>query len=177
MNVTSTSAEDLRPDRRGQGGMRRFAIFLSVMTLAAFVLNWVWEMTQMKAYEGMAELSWSETAGRCTKATLGDVAITLGIYAIGATAAGNFRWGLERGRNVLAACALMGVAVAVLIERHALAAGIWNYNSAMPLLPWADVGLWPVLQLALLVPLAVWLGRKADLIWTERRLARKSAVA
>lgn len=166
MNVTSTSTEDLLAGSSGRRRVRRFLTFLGVMTLAAFVLNWIWEMTQMEAYEGMAERSWSETAGRCTTAALGDVAITLGIYAIGATAAGNLRWGLERGGNVLAACALMGLAVAVLVERHALAAGIWNYNSAMPLLPWADVGLWPVLQLALLVPLAVWFGRNADLIWT-----------
>lgn len=50
--------------------------------------------------------------------------------------------------------ATVGVVIAVLIERHALATGRWAYTDWMPVLPVLDVGLVPVLQM-LIVPAVV----------------------
>ena len=147
---------------------RLFVIFLGTMALAAFVLNWFWEMIQMTAFAGMAGRSWKETAARCTVATLGDVGIIAGIYAIGATAAGDPKWGLKGRWNVYATCAVLGFAYALLLERQATASGRWSYNPAMPLIPWLKVGLWPAVQLALLAPLSVWIGRRIFLMTGAR---------
>src|SRR5262249_21623676 len=67
--------------------------FFAALCLAALALNWVWEMAQMPAYAEVAGRPWRETLLPCTWASLGDVAATLAVYAVGALAAGQRRWG------------------------------------------------------------------------------------
>ena len=128
-----------------------------IMILASFGLNWVWEMIQMPAYREMAGRPWSDTLELCTIATLGDVLLTVLVYGVGALAAGDVRWGMPGKWNVYAAAALLGAAVASVVEWRALAAGRWSYSDRMPIMPFLEVGLWPFLQLTLLVPAAVWI--------------------
>lgn len=134
--------------------------FLMTVGAAAFLLNWIWEMVQMPAYTEMAGLPWSSTARRCTVATFGDVAITFAIYAMGALAAGTLSWGVRPQWNVYAAAAVFGASWAIGIEWWAIATSRWSYNSRMPIVPIAGVGLWPLLQLTTLVPLAFWIAAK-----------------
>lgn len=137
---------------------KRSWIFFATLLCAAFVLNWLWEGAQMKAYAPHG----TPTAAmlRCTFATFADVAITLGLYAIGALAAKRLYWGLRGGWNVYLTCALLGFAYAVLVERQATASGRWSYSWHMPIIPLLEVGLWPVLQLTLLVPFCVWIANR-----------------
>src|SRR6266481_3911592 len=100
--------------------------FLTSILVASFVLNWLWEMLQMPAYREMALRSWRETATLCTRATLGDVAITLLIYATGALAAHTLSWGLRAAWNVYLAVALLGAMYAFWIERAAMASVQWT---------------------------------------------------
>ena len=78
------------------------------LALSAFALNWLWEMLQMPAFVEMAGRSWAETALPCARAAVGDVAMTLVIYGLGALAARNWRWGLEDWWNVYLTAALLG---------------------------------------------------------------------
>ncbi len=138
--------------------------FVARVILAAFGLNWVWEMAQRPAYAEMAGRPWRETVLGCTVATAGDAVITLGIYAMGALAARRLRWGIGGGWNVYATAALLGGASATAIEWRALAFGRWSYTESMPVVPVLVVGLWPFLQLTLLVPAAFWIAAR----WTKR---------
>lgn len=129
---------------------------LVALVLAAFSLNWLWEMVQMPAYAEMAGRSWWDTLQLCTVATLGDVVITFAVWGVGALAAGQVWWGVTGKWNVYATAALLGGAVAVVIEWRALASGRWSYTERMPVVPFLGVGLWPLLQLSLLVPATLW---------------------
>jgi hypothetical protein len=133
---------------------------LAALTLAAFGLNWLWEMAQMPAYVEMAGRPWRETLPICTLATLGDVVITFTVCGVGALAAGQVWWGVTGKWNVFATAALLGGAVAVVIEWRALASGRWSYTERMPVVPFLGVGLWPLLQLSLLVPAALWVAAR-----------------
>jgi len=124
-------------------------------------------MVQMPAYVEMAGRSWSETAFPCTLAALGDVAVTLGVYGLGALAAGNWRWGVQGRWNIYLTGALLGGLVATALECRFLASGRWSYNERMPVVPLLGVGLWPLLQLVVLVPIswaiaAWWTARVSD---------------
>jgi hypothetical protein len=138
--------------------------FAATMFFAAFALNWLWEVAQMPAYAETAERSWRESVLTCTIATVGDALITLAIYGVGALASARLRWGLEGGWNVYATVALLGGACAVAIEWRALAFGHWSYSDRMPVVLLLDIGLWPLLQLTLLVPAALWIAAR----WTPR---------
>jgi hypothetical protein len=137
--------------------LRTFWSFFAALCLAAFGLNWPWEMAEMPGYAEMGGRPWGETVLRCTVATLGDVAMTFAVYGIGALAAGRLRWGIAARWNVYATATLLGGACAVAVEYYALASGRWSYTDRMPIVPLLGVGLWPLLQLALLVPLAIFL--------------------
>jgi len=90
---------------------------------------------------------------------VGDVGITLAVYGIGALAAGQLGWGMTGKWNVYATAAVLGGVSAAAFEWFSLATGRWSYTHRMPVVPVLGVGLWPVLQLTLLVPAALWIAR------------------
>lgn len=62
--------------------------------------------------------------------------------------------------------ALLGATAATAIELFAVATERWVYHERMPIIAALGVGLWPFLQLTLLVPAAVglahwWSGRRS----------------
>jgi hypothetical protein len=145
---------------------RRLGRFFAITVLVSFVLNEIWEMAQMSAYVQTAGHSLMSTLVFCTRATVGDVGIILGIYAAGALAAGDPGWGLRGRWNIYATVAVLGLAYAALVEHAALTAGRWSYTERMPVVPVLDAGLWPLLQMTLLPSLTFlfarwWVGRGA----------------
>lgn len=144
-------------------------IFAAALAAVAFVLNWAWEMAQMSAYRELAGRSWAETLVPCTAAAAGDVGLTFAVFGLGALASGRLSWGEERRWNVYAAAALLGVVLAVAVEWRAAASGRWSYTDRMPIVPVLGVGLWPLLQLVVLVPLSIWIAR----CFAERAARRK----
>ncbi len=128
--------------------------FFLALGLSAFAMNWVWEMVQMPGYVEMAGRSWADTFRLCTRATGGDVLLTFGVYGVGALAAGEVRWGATGRWNVYAAATLLSAGLAAAVEWKALAEGRWSYTDRMPIVPVV------LLQLTLLVPTALWVGRR-----------------
>lgn len=128
--------------------------FFAAFAAAAFALNWVWEVAQMAAYAVPAR-PWGASALAHVVPSLGDVAISLGVYGIAALATGRLGWGAAGTWNVYATAALLGAASATAYEWKALGAGWWSYSELMPVVPLLGVGLWPLLQLTLLVPAAL----------------------
>jgi len=150
---------------------QRLSQFFAVVVLASLVVNEIWEMAQMSAYIDTARHSWSSTLTLCTRATVGDVGIVVGIYAMGVLATGDPSWGLHARWNMYATTAVLGLAYATLVEHAALAAGRWSYSEQMPLVPWLNAGLWPLLQMMLLPPLTFWIAR-----WWDGRCSTKGAL-
>lgn len=107
----------------------------------------------------MSGFSWFETVRICTIASLADATIALGIYGVGALATGRSRWAMESGWKHYLVFALLGAIAATIIELLALATDYWIYHEQMPIIPIFGVGLYPFLQLTLLMPVALWLAR------------------
>ena len=61
-------------------------------------------------------------------------------------------WVTHPGVAGYALMTTVGLTIAVLIQRHALATGRWEYTENMPLLPIVRVGLVPVLQMVVVPP-------------------------
>ena len=128
-------------DRRMRGGMRIQPIFVTFA--AALGVNFTWEMAQSFLYGPMGTVL--TATWRCFVASLVDAAIVLALLGIGLTA---YR---HAGRLVASASVVaLGIVLAMAIERSALDAGRWTYNSRMPLIYGTQIGIVPVLQMALL---------------------------
>ena len=155
--LNSSPAEPKTEGKCARGELARFFVCMAV---ASFVLHLIWEMSQMAAYKELAGRPLRETIARCTPAIIGDVVLTFWIYGIGALAAYSIGWGFQPRWNVYLTLGLLGLGHAVWIEQVALASGLWSYTDKMPRIPRLDVGVWPLLQLALLTPFVVWLSRR-----------------
>ena len=93
---------------------------------------------------------------RCFVASLGDGVIVLSIVAIGWLLFQRGDWIVRPGVPGYALMATVGIAIAVLIERYALATARWAYTEQMPMLPLVHVGLVPVLQMVILPAVVFW---------------------
>ena len=113
------------------------------------VVNLLWEMGQSflyaPHYQGLYEFIIVHV-----RASLGDVVIVGIGYLFGAMIFRDVQWVMQRNMWIFLYCVFVGCALAVLVEKLALAQGRWVYNSAMPLIPVAHVGLLPVMQMIIL---------------------------
>ena len=127
-------------------------IFLS---LIAFVLHIVWENMQAPLFQGY--VSFLAHFPMCAVGTVGDVAITLFVYLIIALLKNDFNWIVTLNKKGIVILAIIGFLIAVGIEWRALLFGRWAYTGVMPILPYLKVGLTPVIQMTLLLPVSVYL--------------------
>lgn len=126
------------------------------VSLIAFILHVIWENAQAPLFQGYS--SFSQHFSVCFIGAVGDVVITLFVLA--------FIWLLKKdGPQTIAdflSLAVIGFVIAVAIEQHALLVGKWDYAPAMPLIPWLHVGLTPILQMTLLLPLSFYVAQLSD---------------
>jgi hypothetical protein len=121
--------------------------------VVAFLLNWIWEATHAAAFV--------ESSGpflyrlrHCLPMAGTDALWTLALWAIvtGAIQRPGSAWRLTT-------MAALGALSAIVLERVAVADGRWTYNALMPIVPFVEVGLWPVAQMTVLPVITVWLAR------------------
>ena len=127
----------------------------------SFLVNFVWEMWQVPLYEGMAAAPHFKAVRVCTQASLGDGLISVVAFWAAATLTGTRHWYLRLRPAALVTYLAAGVAITIVLEW--LATGPlqrWQYDAAMPRLPFLGTGLLPVLQWLFLPPLTLALMRR-----------------
>lgn len=115
------------------------------------ILNFIWEMAQAPLYRPMG--SFWEATWRCFNASLGDGVLVIAVWLAGGGLFGSTTWFLRLSTGRLAFATGAGLCVAVLIELWGLQAGRWSYTQHMPLVPGTLLGVVPLAQMAVLVPL------------------------
>jgi hypothetical protein len=139
---------------------RKYQYFIVTTAVAAFILNFAWELAQGSLYEGFRyDL---EHISFCALASVADMLMVLVLLFAFALIYKNVFWvrPLKFNRSLL--LILVGGLGAIAAEMWHTSRGDWSYADAMPLLPLVDVGLSPVLQFAIL-PLSVLLLSKITL--------------
>ena len=131
---------------------------LFIVAGISFLLNVVWENLQAPLYQGYSNF-WQHLP-ICSIASLGDVLIILLLYFILAIFNKDIYWITKMSKIDILTVIFLGMLVAVGIEKWALDIARWHYASSMPLIPYTNVGLFPILQMAILP-------------WATYRLARK----
>lgn len=137
---------------------------LARIFLVAVGLNFIWEMLQMRAYVEMADRPWRETLGACTVASFLDAVLSLTLYIVVAAAHRDLSWPFHGNANIYVLTAVISAITAIFVEIIAVSNDYWSYTKSMPTLPVFNVGAWPVLQLALLVPFSIWIAA----LWSKR---------
>jgi hypothetical protein len=129
----------------------------------ALLLNFPWEILQMRLFAGVASVRFVDAISGCTQATLGDVIIMLLAFETVALAARNRRWVLAPSGRQLAVFIGIGVSITAIIEWLATNGRWvqgWTYSLAMPVLPVVGIGVSPLLQWVFVPLLLVWFVRR-----------------
>lgn len=130
---------------------------LGRLVAVAFPLYLVWEILQTPAFTG-SPADWRIATMWCGIAALGDVAMAVATFAIGAFAFGDTRWFVpptptRYATVVLGGLGIHGVTEWVMVHRlHR-----WGYADMHPVVPVVDIGALPVLQPLVILPVAFWL--------------------
>lgn len=129
--------------------MRAYAL----LALFAFVLHILWERSHIVLYTGYEAME--GVIPVYLFATIGDVVYTLSAVALVTCFTGCQVWFLRAKLRDFLGLAFMGLCIALFVEYKAMALGRWEYADAMPLV-WG-LGLSPLVQMTLLLPLSVFL--------------------
>ena len=128
--------------------LRRYLPRLAICSL-------VWEIGQLPLYTLWAEPRWSSIAFAILHCTVGDVMIGAAALLAALTLWRADEPASWRYANVGMTSIVLAVAYTVWSERVNLAKGSWSYSAWMPVLPWIDVGLAPLVQWVI-VPSTAW---------------------
>lgn len=123
----------------------------------ASALAFAWEMLQMPGFTGLPD-NWLAATALCAMAALADSVVAVVLFAVGVVLFGKRRWFAPPTLRRYAVIVLLGIGVHVLAERvivHRL--GLWGYSGWQPVVPGLDVGVFAVLQPAVILPAALWL--------------------
>lgn len=130
------------------------------LAIFAFLLHFVWEMLQVPLYEGMATMAHWDAVRFCTRATVGDVEISLVAFWVTAILLRpGRRWLDDPWPGPAVLFTALGVAATFVIEL--LSTEVWHrwaYSELMPVV--LGVGVSPLMQWMVLSPLVVWFARR-----------------
>jgi hypothetical protein len=118
-----------------------------LIALFAYVINLAWEYLHFPLY--VHAMPHIYCAGI-------DALLVLALWSAGIAL---FGWGWERRMcsHEMGVIASLGILLAWAIELRALYLGTWSYAPAMPVLPLLHVGMSPILQLAIVPIVCIWL--------------------
>jgi len=122
---------------------------------SSFLFNFAWEMLQMPLYEDM-RLN-MQTAIFCGLASVADAIMVLLIYFVLALIYKDPLWIKHLNLKRTLIIVLLGGTGAVLAEIGHLSQDNWAYASSMPIIPFINVGLSPILQFMFLPVLSYYL--------------------
>ncbi len=141
--------------------------------LFAALLHFVWEMLQAPFWIGMAAMPHWAGIRTCTIATVGDVAIVLVAYWVGAIVTRSRKWLFLPTPAAVIAYLVTGLALTIAYEYFATGPlGRWTYTDSQPRLPWIGTGIAPILQWLTLPFATLWLARLH--CWGRYALAQSS---
>jgi hypothetical protein len=125
-----------------------FKRFVFIILLFAFILNYLWEIIQGPLYTGFTYGLFN--IAFCGLASVADAIMVLLIYFALTIIYKNPFWIKHINLQRTLILMMIGGIGAILSEMRHLSLGNWSYAPTMPVLPFVNAGLSPVLQFMLL---------------------------
>jgi len=138
--------------------MRNLARWFAALFVIAVVCNFTWEMAQSYLYDPMGD--WWQSTRRCLIASIGDGAMVVLVAAVVRRSWRTSSFALLPSASEYAAAAALGLAMAIVVEWWGLSVERWAYRPEMPIVPGTPFGVVPLVQMALLTPLTIWLAQR-----------------
>lgn len=132
--------------------------YIIAIAVISFSFNFIWELAQGPLYKSF-EYDWQHISF-CALASIADMLMVLILLFGFSIMYKNVFWTSAMGISKILPLFLIGSAGAIFGEIWHTSRGDWAYADAMPMAPWIDVGLSPLLQFAVLPYLIFLIGKK-----------------
>lgn len=132
--------------------------FFALLLIVGFPVNLVWEnlhATLYAGYQGIQQFWWL-----CFTMSVKDVGWIILLYGVVVVARRDILWISKRTLVDICVVIGLGTLLAVSVESHALITGRWAYGPYMPLIPFTQIGLTPVLQMMILPIMSMLIAEK-----------------
>ena len=86
------------------------------ISIFAFLLNFVWELLQMPLFAGFSDFQYYQVILHCTKATFGDVVISLVAFAGACLITRSRMWILSMNKSGVVSFVAIGLVITVAFE-------------------------------------------------------------
>jgi len=141
--------------------MRKFILKLSLLIfIVGFLINLIWEFLHHYLYM-CADWPFSQLMPLMLRVSAGDGLIILFFYFIGYLLNNNYKWIFNMKQRDYYFLILLGFFIAAFIEiLNVKYLGRWSYNKYMPIIPWFNIGVTPVLQMMILPIIDFWIVKK-----------------
>lgn len=139
----------------------------TILIIVSFIAHFVWEYFHFGLYTDYDH--WTGRLPVYVLATVGDVLYTLGAFALVAAIKKSYEWISNATVADYLMLVTLGCLIALLVEYKGLALDRWEYRPEMPLIPLLGVGLSPILQMAILLPVTFFLTQ-----WVSERFRQTS---
>ena len=144
-----------KADQKIEMKKRRLLLYI---TAIGFLLNLIWELVQRPLYAGYENLF--AHFFTCLWASVVDALVILIFWALFASYYKDPFWIRSISWKAALVLILLGGVVAVGFEQLAHRENYWLYTDAMPVVPYINTGLSPLLQMMLLPLLTFWLSSR-----------------
>ena len=124
--------------------------------LAIAGLNLLWEVVQLPLYTIWKTGSTQDIIIAIIHCTAGDVVIAITALILALMLLGTGNWPKQRRVSVSVFAVLFGLIYTIYSERVNITSGAWSYSDLMPIIPWLNVGLTPVLQWIVIPGFCFW---------------------
>jgi hypothetical protein len=130
---------------------------LGRLLAVALPVYFAWEMVQAPFFTGMPA-HWLAASAICALATLGDGVLVTLVATAGAVLYRDGRWFVPPSVSRYGVVVAIGVVLQIAVE-WVMVHGLdrWGYAPSQPVLPVVRIGILPVLQPIVLLPLVFWL--------------------
>lgn len=130
----------------------------AVLALVSAALHGGWEHAHVSLYTGYEALGWGMPI--VVFATAGDVLYICGaVLVLSLVTHTSLLQVPVLPRYVYGMLGLVGILIALFVEYKAFYLERWEYTEFMPIVPLLGVGLSPLLQMSMLLPLSVYITR------------------
>lgn len=132
----------------------KYRNYITWIALIAFLLNFIWEVGQGPLYEGFKYDA--RHISFCALASIVDMLMVLILLFGFGLLYHNVFWIKRLTIIKVSSLVVVGTVGAIIAEIWHTARGDWDYAEAMPIVPYVEMGLLPILQFAVL-PLIIFL--------------------
>lgn len=137
--------------------MKKLLLFLLVLIVVSFALNGIWEYGQFGIFYSVnGEVSFNNYDLLTNRIVL-DIIITLIMFAIMTVINLDWKWFLNWDYKDTFIMIFFSIMSSFYLEVNSLFIGRWTYSNQMPILIGTEVGIIPIIQWMIILPLSIYI--------------------